>query len=56
MREENMNKSSESCEEIKLSPNLAISAVIKISSLCYVAVTFRDFFSFRTFVQILSAH
>lgn len=37
-------KSSENCEEIKLSPNLAIGAAIKMRPLRYTAVTFREFF------------
>lgn len=38
------DESSENCEKIKPSPDLAISAVLKISPLCYGAVTLRDFF------------
>lgn len=39
------DESSENCEEIKLSPNLAIGAAIKVRPLRYSAVTSRDFFS-----------
>lgn len=38
------DESSENSEEIKLSPNLAINAAIKMRPLHYTAVTFREFF------------